>query len=369
VDRLVTGPRRLVCGVLPVIATLLAPALAGASSATLLRANCAPVAAAKGRIVFNTRLTSGVWDARIGNPDCSGGQALLPPYEGHRGATDMTADGRLVLLETAYGPSRRDAIAEPGKGYGDDLELLSRDTGRVTRLTTGRMGTIWAKFSPDATKIAWAEMESGSDGWNRMLGVWSLHVATLVGGRLAAEREWQHPTQPGFIEPYGWLPGTNRVVFASDSGTRDPFMWWLGAQLWTIPDDLPAGESRARVSPPFRTPTWCAAYTWCSQPYTDANAYHEFAHFNGDGWLYTSVLRDALGGMDLWRMRYDGSGRERVSWFGGRPDASGAATQVPGWPAPRYVVVGSMAWVGGAWVAAVAGDANAQTIDAYRIVP
>jgi hypothetical protein len=364
----VTPQRLLTCllAAAAMLATTVATAPAGASSGTLLHRNCAPIAAANGRLVFNTRPPGGLWDVRIGRADCSRGRPLLPPHDGQRGASDVTRDGRLVLLETAYGLQRHERIAEPGKGFGDDLELLDRRTGRVTRLTTSRMGTIWARFSPDGRKIAWAQMEAPSDGWNHLLGVWSLHVAKLVRGRLVAERAWQHPTQPGFIEPYGWLPGTDRVVFASDSGTRDPSAWWLGTQLWTIPDRLPHGDPRTRVSRPFRTPTWCAKYAWCSSRVTEGNAYHEFAHFNG-GWLYTSVLRDAQGGMDLWRMRYDGGHRERVSWFGGRPGASGSVARVKGWPAPAYAVVGSMAWLRGAWVAAVARDAQAEQMDAYRI--
>jgi hypothetical protein len=64
---------------------------------------CAPVAAASdGTMVWYSKNTSGVLDAYIGNGDCQGA-ALLPPYGGNRGPTDMTADGRYVLLTTAVG--------------------------------------------------------------------------------------------------------------------------------------------------------------------------------------------------------------------------------------------------------------------------
>jgi hypothetical protein len=339
---------------------------ARASTGTLVRANCAPVAAGGGVMAFNTRQANGLWDVRVGGADCQGA-APLPAYDGHRGASDMTTDGRYVLLTTAYGPARTAAYAEPGKGVGNDLELLDRQTGTVRRLTTGRPGIIWAKLKPDATKVVWSELVAGG-GWfpwdNDYLGSWAIHVANLdvATGVLSGERTWT-PSSRSFVETYGWVPGTNRIIFDSDYGIgqQEGGGWtghWFAAQLQTIPEDLAAAPARL------------------TGPIGGANIYHEFAHFNGDGWLYTSVAMDAKGGgMDLWRYRPDGTGRERVSWFGGRPGAFDwsclctSFVQVAGFPPPRYGVVGGMAWIGGAWVAGVAGDTQAKTIDAYRIVP
>lgn len=353
------------------------PALAG--SAQHVSFNCVPVEVLPdGSLIYNARGADGMWDAYRGTTDCRG-QRLLPPGLGHRGASDVSADGRHVLLETATGPSKQQQVAEPGKGYRNDIQRLDRTTGRVQTLVTGREGTIWARFNAAATKLTWAEMERGSDHQHH-LGVWSVHVAAVdAAGRISGEREWQHPTEEGFFETYGWMPGTNRLVFASDTGSRNPSAYWTGSQLWSLPDTLPAGDRRTRLSPPFPTPTWCAPHdpggSWCEERETLENPYHEFAHFK-DGWLYTSIVRDAaFGGMDLWRTRFDGSRRQRVSWFGGRPVDDPYLGRVgyepvEGYGLPRYAVVGSLAFLpDGSILAAVTPEPGAAYIDAYRIRP
>jgi hypothetical protein len=333
-------------------------------TARLIQENCSPVASdSQGSWCFNSRQPNGLWDVFIQPFEDNEAIRPLPEHDGHRGGSDMT--DRLLLLTTAFGPLRKDVSADPGKGFGNDLQLVDRATGRVSRLTHGRKGIIWAKLRPDGKKVCWSEMRLApleSNLWHHLLGVWRLHVADIaVSGDtywLENERTWEHPTEQGFIETYGWVPGTDRIIFASDSGARGSFMWWLGAQLWTIPDTLPAGtDARVRVSRTF--PAW-----WGGQE----NVYHEFAHFApGDDRVYTSIIRDTKdNGMDLWRMRLDGSGRERVSFFGG-VNKDWKWMPVDGYPAPRYIVVGGMAWVDGAWVAGIAADANAQRIDAWRI--
>lgn len=74
------------------------------ASAELVKLNCSPVAATAdgSRMVFNVRGTNGFFDAHLGSTACEG-EPLLPPYDGHRGAADITPDGSYVLLVTARG--------------------------------------------------------------------------------------------------------------------------------------------------------------------------------------------------------------------------------------------------------------------------
>jgi hypothetical protein len=269
---------------------------------------------------------------------------------------------------------RSNALAEPGKGLANDLELFDRQTGTLKRLTTGRSGIIWAKFKPDMSRVVWSELVAGG-GWfpwdNDYLGSWALHVADLdpATGVLSGEKVWTPPTK-AFVETYGWLPNTNRLIFASDSGIggQEGGGWtghWYASQLQTIPEDLSSGP--ARFSPPVPVAAWDWG-CWCTKT-TPVNRYHEFAATNGDGRVYTSIINDsgANGAMDVWAYNQDGTGRTRVSFFGGT--GANPGVQVPGWPAPRYVVAGGMAWLNGKWIVGLAGDPQAQTMSAAEITP
>ncbi len=333
------------------------------SGAALVMQNCSPVWLGTDSMVFNRRQVSGHWDVLTGDRSCGGAQPLLAPHQGHRGASDVSADGRWVLLETDFGTPRGQDYAEPGKGFANDLELYDRQTGRLTRLTSGRKGTIWARFNAAANKVAWTELvktQFEADTWNNLLGVWSLHVADITpAGQLANERSWQHPSQPGFIESYGWLG--DKVMFASDSGVNATNPWmghWYASQLWLIDDSLAAGALPTRVSPPFE----------------GANEYHEFmtladpGAFSDEGpWILTSIVRDTqpFNGMDMWRMRPDGTGRQRLTYFNGNQNQA-----VNGYPSPKYHVVGGVVTDptdSSRVLAGVTPDPNAKVIDAWWI--
>jgi hypothetical protein len=308
---------------------------AAIEQAELVHTNCQPVWMSNTKLIFNERQSTGRWDVRIGNRDCTGSTAMLPTWDGHRGASDVTPDGRYVLLETDYGTPRGQQIAEPGVGTGDDIELLDRSTNRLTRLTTGRKGTIWAQIRDDGQRVSWAEMTKtpleSSSFWSHALGDWNLHVADVTAdGHLTNERVW-NPPEEAFVETYGWVG--DKLIFASDQ-TITNTVWgmdWFASQIWTLPEnDLSATPTR--VSPPFKVPTWCSGNSWCSNWYDTYDPYNEFVHVAPAGafpepgtWLVVGIVweQDLTGstwnqdppynGLDLWRMHPDGSDRQRVT--------------------------------------------------------
>jgi hypothetical protein len=327
------------------------------ASAVLVKSNCSPVAATSdgALMAFNVRGSSGLFDAYLGTTACDG-PALLPSYDGNRGAADMTGDGRYVLLVTARGWDKATAGAEPGKGSSNSIDILDRTTGALSTLvpsycTNCQRGAIWPRFSPDGTRVVWAELVQTPLEVSP-IGRWYLHVSTLGADRtsVASDRTWQ-PRSAGsvLVEAYGWIPGTSDVIFAANDGVTNCSSTSC-LQLFRISDELPD-----------------AAATLITQPVNGANAYHEFAHFRGDGWIYTSIGQEAEGA-DLWRMTPDGSNQERVTFFGGEWSLAQAAfAQTPGFPAPSYSIVGGMATVPGGFVAGVIHDDTASTIDAWRI--
>jgi hypothetical protein len=343
-------------------------AAALSTTATLIAHNCQPVWVNGHQMIYNTRNSAGLWDAYYGS-NCTG-TPLLPVYAGHRGATDVTPDGRYVLLEVDMGSPPGQAQAEPGKGVGDEVELYDRQTGTLTQLTSGRMGTIWARFTkPDGSQIVFSQYVESSwstgDIWDNLLGWWQMHLANIAAGQISSEQTFTNPNGNGFTETYGEIPGTNLLLFTSDAGVQPPnsFAHWLSSQIWTEPDTL--NQPPKRLTPTF--PTWWGGqesdYFEFATPYTDATG----------TWILTSLLRNAYGsGMDMWRIRPDGTGLSRVTWFGGNPCGWGAYCQVSGYPPRTYIVVGGIA-INQAdptkIYAQVALDMNAKSVDAYLISP
>ncbi len=340
------------------------------TSGTLIASNCAPVAAASdGTMVWYSRNAAGVWDAYIGNGGCQG-TPLLPPYDGNRGPAGITADGRYVLLTTAVGWEKTLPFSAPGQGSGNAIQLYDRQTGKLSTLLAGatasQRGVIWPTFNANATKIVWSQMiKTGAE--DPPVGEWALHVADvdLATGTLSDNVEWQDPDgQPAFYEAYGWVPNTNELIFMS--GTRATETGFRASQLFTLPENLEPSTAPTRISPPF---------VQASPPRPPVDVFHEFAHFapNAPNALYTSVGADTVGGDDLFSYDMQSQGASgllgqptRISYFGGDPIAYGLHA-VPGWPAPSYTVVTTMAWVDGAWVATTCPDLLCSEVNAWRI--
>ena len=342
------------------------------ATGSLIKTNCSPAAAATdGTMVWNSADENNVFDVYIGNGSCVG-SALLPAYDGNRGAADITSDGRYVLLVTAVGWDKNISWAQPGKGSGNAIQLYDRQTNRLSTLLAGaaadQRGVIWPRFNDNGTKIVWSQMVQTSFEMGP-IGSWQLHVASvnLATGTLSNNITWQDPTDTSALyEPYGWIPNTNKIIYmssANETATDTTAM-----QLYTLPDTLPVSQHGTRLSPQI-SPYW----PW----ETPIHVYHEFVDFApGDSnTFYTSIGVAALGA-DLWKYDLRTAGSDgllgqptRVSYFGGNYRAPLGQQAVAGWPAPQYSIVGGMAWVNSGWVAGVCGSDSCATINAYRINP
>lgn len=286
------------------------------TSATLLATNCQPVYVSGSNMIFNRQNAKGIWDVYSGNPTNSSLPLLTAAATGHRGASSATPDGQNVIIETAEGIDKTWPDAAPGKGSGNDLYLFANATGIVSRLTTGRKGTIWGCVKPDGSKVCWSEMTTTPTKSKTLLGFWQIHVADITNGQLVNEKVYGKPDS--FYETYGWYDDTH-IMFCSNAGLGN----WLTSQCWTIDEEL--ATSPVRVSQPVGKPP--------------SNADHEFMFtppdtmFDGT-WILTSIGYETVG-LDLWRIQPDGSNMTRVSWFN---------TKKSGWPAPKYSVVGGLAF-------------------------
>jgi len=374
-------PRRLRQPI-AVLSAALALALAGCGQtpvtdgarASFVAANCAPVAAARdGTMVWYARDAQGLWNAYVGNERCHG-RPLLPPYDGNRGPAAITPNGRYVLLTTAVGLDKTLRDSAPGEGSGNAIQLYDRSTHRLSTLLAGgtasQRGVIWPALNADDTKIVWSQMVKTAQE-APPVGRWALHVADvdLETGTLSDNVEWQDPDgEAAFYEAYGWIPGSDRLIFMSTSRASRRAGAFRGAQLYTLPEDLAASSVPTRISPKF-----APVFRW-QHP---VDVFHEFAHFapGHPRTLYTSIgantLGDDLFSYDLRSQRANGllGQPTRISYFGGDLDANLATRAVPGWPRPSYTVVTTMAWEHGAWVASTCPDLLCSKVNAWRITP
>ena len=367
------------------------------AAARLVRANAAPDAGTPDGSVylFNARPRpgKGLFDAYIAtapHADRLHGRRLLAPWSGHRGAADVSDDGRYVLLVTARGADRTSSRAQPGKGSGNGIDLYDRRTGQLTTIVRGGCGIgcpralIWPRFAPDPdgtgpqepAAIHWSEQQKPP--WQACcLGDWRQHITALAYGpdgrpRAAGDRVWDNPDGKAHIyETYGWIPGTDRVVFMSDNDVPRQGRGLFYGQLFTLPDSAFTPAYRGAASP--RPERFTAPFSDDGKP-VQANT--EFAHFHPEhpGWLYTSVaFHSKRGTMDLWRYRYDAGGhptgeRQRVTYFGGTPRSFGRWAQRRGFPQPAFRVVGGIApATDGGWIAGVCDGLTCERIDAYHV--
>jgi hypothetical protein len=342
-----------------------------AATGKLIASNCAPVAASSnGTMVWYSKNSSGLWETFIGNGECQG-EPLLPPYSGNRGPAAITPNGRYVLLTTAVGWEKAMSMSSPGQGSQNSIQLYDRQTGKLSTLlagaTSSQRGVIWPTFNSNDTKIVWSQLVRTA-AEVPPAGQWALHVANvnLETGTLSNNVEWQDPDgKPAFYEAYGWIPNTNLLVFMST--TRSTQTGFRAEQLFTLPEELNPSTAPTRISPEL-APAW----PWQSP----VNVFHEFAHFapNEPNTLYTSIGADTVGGNDLFSYNLQSHGSNgqlgqpaRISYFGGDLNTNWGTRAMPGWPAPSYTVVTTMAWVNGSWVLTTCPDLLCSEVNAWRI--
>ena len=118
---------------------------------------------------------------------------------------------------------------------------------------------MWARFDRTGNEIVWASMTAPSVG---NLGYWELNVANITwtnGAPSLTDVRVIRPATNLFMEPYGFTPDDQHIIFASDYGQAS----WMDSQIDTIDVD---GTGFTRLSNDGGTD---GAFT----------NYHEFAYY------------------------------------------------------------------------------------------
>lgn len=305
---------------LAMAAGLAGPAAAAADTTvdgvSLWKQDAEPVAwtASPDLVYYNALGPDGMYEGYSAAPDGSGVTCLTcsaPSFQSagpatQRGVSDVTSDGRYMLLEVEN-PHHLGAVgasgSEPGRGAWNDLWLASTDGSHMWQLTnvtapgSGAIGTMWARFDPAGNKVVFAEMYAPAIG---NLGSWRLVVADIVwnaGVPSLANQTVVEPATGLFMEPYGFSPDGSRVLFASNYEQPN----WTDSQIW---ESNPDGTGLVRLSP-------------ADGPTGAFDAYNEFAFYapSGNQIVYGRTVGSAASGLDYWLMNADGSGSQRLTYF------------------------------------------------------
>jgi len=319
--------------------TAATPALAVAAVAPW-KIQAAPMAWAQGRIYYNQKNASGVFDGWSANPDggdarCVTCGAVYPAGTQH-GISDVAADGRYALatVERSRHWPVPDGMymAAPGNGAYNDLWLQKSDGSQAWRLsnssTTGASALIWPRFDGTGTRVVWSEQWR----WGMPYGGWRIIVADIRwsnGVPSLANRKTLQST--GFLEPYGFTSDGSRVLFAADAlaGTSS-----TNLQIMSLRADLTGSPVRLSPRDVPETGNW--------------SNYNEFAFPipGTDRIIFGRSVGAFYYSLEYWTMNADGSDPQQLTtlsqpwslFYHGYPSLAGGLAFDPA--NPRHFVAG-----------------------------
>lgn len=259
--------------------------------------------------------------------DADGGRELClscrdipggPRKNQHKGAPTWHRSGEwLVVAVEMPQHAAPHAKCHAGTGAYVDLWAVSSDGQRWAQLTRYARRALGARFphrpvgaliprlSRRGGRLVWAEMIGYDE--QHPFGIWRLAQADFVLGGQGPRLARKTASTPGrlgttFYEAWSFSPDDSRITLASDSGAIHP--GFMDVQLWDPKADRLVNltrsddeyEEQAQLSPDG---SWIVFMSTRGQsPRYDPS---------GDFW---GTFRT-----DVWRMREDGTGAERLTYF------------------------------------------------------
>ncbi|MBI5709500.1 MAG: PD40 domain-containing protein [Candidatus Eisenbacteria bacterium] len=257
-------------------------------------------------IAYDKIGADGYADVWIMNPDgtnkanLTDGKPGLPGKHMGNPAWHPSGDWIVFQAERAVHVGSSDQAA-PGVGLFNDLWAIKRDGTRSYQLTTITAGcaTLHPLFSHDGASMLWCESGSGLTDWAVKLGDFLVLADSVSLSNVRTLRPG-NPSGAVFYETGGdFFPDNQTFSF---TGNLEPGQHWTGMDIYTF---QPATASLSRKT----------------QTMTE---WDEHGHVSPDGkWIVWASTRGyafdpvTLAGyrMDLWVMRADGSGQQRLTYY------------------------------------------------------
>jgi Tol biopolymer transport system component len=251
------------------------------------------------RIAFDRRGADGYYGIWVTDPDGSNqhcltcGQPEAPPK--NKGNPAWHPSGNYIAFQAQKEKMLGflNHIAEPGRGVGNDLWIMTADGTRYWKIVDadkgrGPSGTLHPHFSPDGKKLFWSQLLK-KDG---ELGDWDLRVADFDVSNGVPSISNIQSFQPGpvhrFFESHGFTPDGRKILFTAqtESGYADEFMM-----------DLATGDLQDLTNTP--------------------GYWNEHGQISPDGariaWVTNRAERKRA--LDLWLMNTDGSDPREIVNF------------------------------------------------------
>jgi Tol biopolymer transport system component len=145
---------------------------------------------------------------------------------GHSGCPSYHPSGRFLLFGAempTHGSTGSATLTDAGAGIYNNVAVLDHTTNGIHILTDvgsgtggeGIGGTLFPRFNPAGTRIAWGDFEGTVAGG--VFGNWRLAIADFVATpqpHLENIRYYDPAARPSVYEVQGWTPDGSAVVFA-----------------------------------------------------------------------------------------------------------------------------------------------------------
>jgi Tol biopolymer transport system component len=262
------------------------------------------------RIAFDRRSPDGYYDVWTMDADGAGQRCLTCGAAGaptkNKGNPAWHPSGQYIVFQAQKQtmPAMLDHVAEPGRGVGNNLWLMTADGAHYWEIVNADRGgapagILHPHFSADGRQLMWTQLLR-ADG---KLGDWDLHVADFAITDGAPVLSHERVLRPGpvqkFYESHGFFPDGRSILYTAETATglSDEF---------TL--DLATGAVRDLTN--------------------DAAFWNEHAHIDPAGrrivWATSKGVPGPLRYLNLWIMDPDGSHQHQLVDFhrAGTPIAS-----------------------------------------------
>jgi Tol biopolymer transport system component len=256
------------------------------------------------KIAFDRKGADGYYGVWVMNPDGSGQLCLTCDQQGaplqNKGNPAWHPSGNYIVFQAQKPgmPPFLNHEAEPGRGVGNNLWLMTADGTRYWKIVDADMGiaasgTLHPHFSPDGKKLFWAQLLNDDGG----LGVWELRIADFdVSSGVPVISNIQS-FQPGpvhkFFESHCFTPDSRKVLFTAqtETGNADEYLM-----------DLATGDFQDLTNKP---------------DYNTADYWNEHGQISPDGSRIVWVTNrgESTRALNLWLMTADGQDPQEIVNF------------------------------------------------------